>query len=67
MLQSKGVVSKSSTIFFTPVIKDGVKVAVCSKEEVNKTAASWERVLIGYFIGLRPYIPTLAAYFKKIW
>ena len=49
------------------MIKDGVKVAVCPKEEVDKTAASWERVLMGYIIGLCPYIPALVAYFKKIW
>lgn len=34
--------------------------------EVAKAAANWERVLMRYFVGLRPYVPALARYFKKL-
>lgn len=53
--------------YYAPELKDGVRVAICPKEEVANAAANWDRVLMGYFIGLKPYVPALAAYFKKIW
>ena len=53
--------------YFTPVVKDGRKVAICLPEEVAQAAAIWEKVLMGYFVGLKPYVPALAGYFKKVW
>ena len=53
--------------YFAPELRDGVKVVVCPQEEITKAAANWDGILMDYFIGLQPYIPTLANYFKKIW
>ena len=53
--------------YFALELSDGVKVAVCPQEAVEKATANWDRVLMGYFIGLRLYILVLANYFKKIW
>ena len=51
----------------SPVVKDSVKVAMCPPEEVASAAKNWEKVLIGYFVGLKPYVPALARYFKGLW
>ena len=42
-------------------------MAVCLPEEVVSAAKNWERVLMGYFVGLKPYVPALARYFKTLW
>lgn len=59
--------SPCALTYFAPVIKDGVKVVVCPPEEVAKAATNWERVLMGYFVGFKPYVPALARYFKRLW
>ena len=59
--------SPQTLSYFTPVVKDRRKVAICPPEEVVKAAAYWEKVLLGYFVGLKPYVPALAGYFKKLW
>ena len=53
--------------FFEPAVKVGVKVAACPPEEVASAAKNWEKVLMGYFVGLKPYVPALARYFKGLW
>ena len=40
---------------------------MCPLEEVAKAAKNWDRVLMGYFVGLKPYVSALARYFKKLW
>ena len=44
-----------------------MKVVVCPQEQVARAAANWYCVLMGYFIRLRPFVPALTNYFKKIW
>ena len=53
--------------FFELAIKNGVKIAVCPPEEMAKAMAYWDRVLMGYFVGLKPFVPMLARYFKQLW
>ena len=53
--------------FFKPVLKNVVKIAICPPEEMAKAAAHWDRVLMGYFVGLIPFVPALARYFKQLW
>ena len=49
------------------MVNEGVKVTVCPPEEVTKAAANWDRVLMGYFVGLKPYVLALAIYLKRLW
>lgn len=39
---------------------------MCPPEEVAKAAKNWNRVLLRYFVGLKPYVPALASYFKQL-
>ena len=37
------------------------------QKEIAKAAANWDRVLMGYFVGLKPYVPALAGHFMHLW
>ena len=58
--------SPRALTYFAPTLKNGIKVAVCPLAEVAKAAANWDRVLMGYFLGLKPYVLALARYLKLI-
>ena len=42
-------------------------MVVCLPEEVVSAAKNWECLLMGYFVGLKPYVLALARYFKNLW
>lgn len=40
---------------------------MCPPKEVANAAKNWEKVLMGYFMGLKPYVTAFAKYFKSLW